>query len=47
MRVCWDYDEDGLEGEALVVRSCEEEVWFAGGYALGYEGDEGGVCDLE
>ena len=39
-------DENGFEGQALVVGACEEEVGFAGGDVLGYEGDDGCVCDL-
>lgn len=46
MRPEGDDDEEGLEGDALVVRAREEKVGFAGGDALGDERDEGGVCDL-
>lgn len=38
MRPERDDDEERFEGEALVVRACEEKVGFAGGHALGYEG---------
>lgn len=40
---CWNDDEEGFEGEALVVGACEEEVRLAGGDGSGYEGDDGGV----
>lgn len=40
MRPQWDDDEDGFEGQALVIGACEEEVGFAGRYGLGYEGDD-------
>ena len=34
-----DDDEEGFEGQALVVGPGEEEVGFAGWNALGYERD--------
>lgn len=39
-------DEEGLEGEVLVVRAGEEEVVVAGGDGAGCEGYQGGVGEV-
>ena len=43
----WDGDEEGFEGERLVVGSGEEEVGFRGWDGARYEGYYGGVGYVE
>jgi hypothetical protein len=40
-------DEDGLKGQGLVIRACEEEIGVRGRDGLCYQWYQGGVGDVE